>query len=61
MVNARIALGAIASGWQVDLRGTNLSDETVMTGNVDVPFTRGVYGARILQPHSYFLDLKVSF
>jgi outer membrane receptor protein involved in Fe transport len=61
MVNARISLGAIASGWQVGLRGTNLTDETVMTGNVDVPFTRGVYGARILQPRSYFLDLKLSF
>ena len=61
MVNARIALGTIANGWQVGFRGTNLTDETVMTGNVDVPFTRGVYGARILPPRSYYLDLKASF
>jgi outer membrane receptor protein involved in Fe transport len=61
MVNARIALGPSVGGWQVGLRGTNLSDETVITGHADVPFTRGSYGARILPPRSYFLDLKVSF
>ena len=61
MLNARIALGAISDDWQLALRGTNLTDETVMTGTVDLPFTRGAYGARILAPRSYFLDLKASF
>jgi iron complex outermembrane receptor protein len=61
MLNARVALRTIAGGWQVGLRGTNLTDENVMTGTVDLPFTRGAYGARILPPRSYFLDLKASF
>jgi len=61
MVNARIALGTIAKDWQVGFRGSNLTNETVMTGNVDVPFTKGVYGTRLLPPRSYYLDLKVSF
>ena len=61
MFNARIALGTIGGGWQVGLRGTNLTDENVMTGTVDLPFTRGAYGARILPPRSYFLDVKASF
>ena len=60
MVNARVALGTTASRWQVSLRGTNLGDETVMTGTVDLPFTRGAYGARILPPRSYFLDIRAS-
>jgi iron complex outermembrane receptor protein len=61
LANARISLGDVAQRWQVALRGTNLTDEVAATGSLDLPFLAGAYGAAVIPPRSYFLDLKAGF
>jgi iron complex outermembrane receptor protein len=61
LINARIALADVGGRWQVNFRGTNLGDETVMTGSVDLPFLAGAFGGRVIDPRRYFIDLKASF
>jgi iron complex outermembrane receptor protein len=61
LVHARISLGDINQRWQVTVRGSNLTDEVAATGSLDLPFLAGAYGASIIAPRSYFLDITAGF